>query len=205
MSLVNLLDRTELFTVNHEIREELGKALGDLVTLVASVSIKFHKAIHGLGRSSVSVDLYREFSSQIQTFRQRCEKISLFMWKHQLLKENVDIERGLSSYSQDVEPSQILTVSVAELQAIKTWLSPDDRVLTNVVETTSHLAHDREELTCLWMGQYLARFLKSPLKTLSIAGKPGSGKTVLGSVIVDNLQHPIGNVSYNTIFVPISK
>ncbi|RJE20638.1 NACHT domain protein [Aspergillus sclerotialis] len=186
MSLVNLLDRTELFTVNHEIRELLGQALGDLVTLVASVSIHFHKAIRGLSGSSVSVDLYRTFSGQIQTFRQRCEKVALFMWRHQLLKENVDVER------------------VSEIHSIRSWLSPDDRVLTNVAETTSHLAHDREELTCLWMGQYLVRFLKSPLKTLSIAGKPGSGKTVLGSVIVDNLQHPISGVHYNVLFVPIN-
>lgn len=69
----------------------------------------------------------------------------------------------------------------------------------------SHLAHDREELTCLWVGPYLTRFLKGENNTLSISGKPGSGKTVLSSVIVDYLQHPIGGVSYNTLFIPISE
>lgn len=77
--------------------------------------------------------------------------------------------------------------------------------MTNVAESTSHLAQDREELTCLWMAPYLARFLKSKLQTLTITGKPGSGKTVLASVILDHLQHPIGGVSYQTLYVPVSK
>lgn len=60
-------------------------------------------------------------------------------------------------------------------------------------------------MTCLWMAPYLTRFLKSPNKTLTIGGKPGAGKTVLASVIVDHLQHPIGGVTYKTLFVPVSK
>jgi hypothetical protein len=94
---------------------------------------------------------------------------------------------------------------VFDPKAIKLWLSPEDRVLGNVAEQSSHLAHDREEMTCLWMAPYLARFLKSPLKSLAIAGKPGSGRTVLASVIVDQLQHTIGGISYATLFVPISE
>lgn len=94
---------------------------------------------------------------------------------------------------------------MSEVKTIRSWLAPQDRVLGNVVEMSSHLAHEREELTALWMGPALARFLRSPSKTLTISGKPGSGKTVLASVIVDHLQHPIGGVSYRTLFVPISK
>lgn len=94
---------------------------------------------------------------------------------------------------------------MSDPKAIKLWLSPEDRVLGNVAEQSSHLAHDREEMTCLWMAPYLARVLKSPLKTLAIAGKPGAGRTVLASVIVDQLQHTIGGVSYATLFVPISE
>lgn len=51
----------------------------------------------------------------------------------------------------------------------------------------------------------MGRFLKNKQKSLHISGKPGSGKTVLASVIVDCLQHPIGGVTYNAIFVPISE
>lgn len=93
-----------------------------------------------------------------------------------------------------------------EVKSIRSWLSPDDPALANVTEAVSQFAQDREEMTCLWMTPYLARFLKSQdLKTLAITGKPGSGRTVLASVIVDYLQHPIGGLSYHTLFVPISK
>lgn len=60
-------------------------------------------------------------------------------------------------------------------------------------------------MTCLWMAPYLTHFLKSDKSTLSFTGKPGSGKTVLASVIVDRLQDPIGGTSFKTLFVPISK
>lgn len=91
------------------------------------------------------------------------------------------------------------------VKSVRFWLSPEDRVLSHLAENTSHLAHEREELTCLWMAPYLTRFLKSQNTTLSFSGQPGSGKTVLASVIVDRLQDQIGGVTYNTLFVPISK
>lgn len=78
-------------------------------------------------------------------------------------------------------------------------------MVAGVADSASHLAHERQELTCLWMGPYLARFLASDSQILSIAGKPGSGKTVLSSVVVDHLQHPIAGVTYSTLYIPISK
>ncbi|KAJ5176019.1 uncharacterized protein N7482_001896 [Penicillium canariense] len=185
-ALVNLLERTELFSVSQEIKEQLILALADLVTLVASVSTHFHKAIRGLTTASVSVNIYDTFPGQIQSFRERCGKISDAMWRHQLAKENIDTER------------------VAVVKSVRSWLAPEDRVLSHLAENTSHLAHEREEMTCLWMGPYLTRFLKSQNHTLSFYGKPGSGKTVLASVIVDRLQEQIGGVSYKTLFVPIN-
>lgn len=94
MVLVNLLERTELFTVSQEIKEQLVLALTDLVTLVASVSTYFHKAIRGLTKKSISVNIHATFSGQIESFRGRCERISESMWKHQLLKDDLDGERG---------------------------------------------------------------------------------------------------------------
>lgn len=94
---------------------------------------------------------------------------------------------------------------VSVLKAVKSWLAPEDRVLSHLAENTSHLAHEREEMTCLWVSQHLTNFLKSQKRTLAITGKPGSGKTVLASVIVDRLQDPIGGVTYKTLFVPISE
>ncbi|KAH8649375.1 NACHT domain protein [Xylariales sp. PMI_506] len=184
--LVNLLERTELFSVSQDIREQLVLALSDLVTLVASVSTHFHKAIRNLTTSSLSINIYGTFPGEIKAYMERCEKTTESMWRHQLLKENMDASK------------------VSEVKTIKKWVAPEDPALNHVVNTLSHLAHDREELTCLYIGPYLTRFLKSPQKSLSITGRPGSGKTVLSSVIVDYLQHPIGGITYNTIYVPIN-
>ncbi|KAK2736384.1 hypothetical protein FQN55_001680 [Onygenales sp. PD_40] len=186
MVLLNLLERAELFNVSQEIREHLVLALGDLVTLVASVSTYFHRAIRGLTKGSISVNIYVTFPGQIQAFHQRCEKITESMWSHQFQKENVEGDK------------------VFEIKSIRSWLGPDDPVLRNAAESTSYLAQNREELTCLWLGPHLASFLKSSYKSLCVTGKPGSGKTVLASVVVDQLQHPIGGVSYNTLFVPLN-
>ncbi|KAJ5833009.1 NACHT domain protein [Penicillium riverlandense] len=185
-TLVNLLARTELFSVSQEIKEQLILALSDLVTLVASVSTHFHKAIRELTTTSISVNIYDTFPGQIQSFRERCGKIAESMWRHQLAKENIDTDR------------------VSVVQSVRSWLAPEDRVLSHLAENISHLAHEREELTCLWMSSYLTRFLKSPATTLSFSGKPGSGKTVLASVIVDRLQEQIGGVTYNALFIPIN-
>lgn len=95
MGLVNLLERTELFGVSQEIREQLVLALSDLVTLVASVATHFHKAISGMTTDSTSIDIYEVFSIQIHTFTDRCEKISESMWRHQLLRENFEGEKGM--------------------------------------------------------------------------------------------------------------
>ncbi|KAJ5090199.1 hypothetical protein N7532_008883 [Penicillium argentinense] len=186
LTLVNLLERTELFDVSQEIKEQLILALSDLVTLVASVSTHFHQVINDQASGSISVDIYNTFPGQINSFKDRCEKIAESMWRHQLTKEGVDAEK------------------VLVVKSVKSWLAPEDRVLSHLAENTSHLAHEREEMTCLWMAPYLTHFLKSDKSTLSFTGKPGSGKTVLASVIVDRLQDPIGGVTYKTIFVPIN-
>lgn len=99
-TLVNLLERTELFSVTQDIKEQLILALGDLVTLVASVSTHFHRVIRGMKPGSeVSVNIYETFPGQIQYFRERCSKIAEAMWRHQLAKENLDTERSKKDLS----------------------------------------------------------------------------------------------------------
>ena len=93
-SLANLLERTEMFSVSQEIREKLVMALSDLVTLVASVSTHFHKAISGLTSSSVSLSIYSIFPKQIKAFVDRCEETAEAMWKHQIMKEGMEPDKG---------------------------------------------------------------------------------------------------------------
>jgi ABC-type polysaccharide/polyol phosphate transport system ATPase subunit len=91
------------------------------------------------------------------------------------------------------------------MNIIKRWLEPEDPVLANVVEATSQFAQEREESTCVWMLPHLTRFLKLDQQMLTITGSPGSGKSILATVINDHLQQPVGDVSYRSIFVPISE
>ncbi|PWY65638.1 hypothetical protein BO94DRAFT_338846 [Aspergillus sclerotioniger CBS 115572] len=185
-SLGNLLERTELFSVTGDIRRQLVQALEDLVNLVAHVSTRFQKAVLRLGEDYEYINIYETFPNEIHRFHRGCEEIGESMWQQQLLKELGDEGK------------------VAEVKAVKSWLTPEDRVLSNVAETVSHLAHDREEMTCRWVKPSLFDFLTSQHKILSIAGKAGSGKTVLASVIVDSLQHPIRGITYKTLFIPIN-
>ncbi|KAJ5248908.1 hypothetical protein N7468_000359 [Penicillium chermesinum] len=205
-TLVNLLERTELFAVSQEIKEQLILALADLVTLVHSVSTHFHQAISGLTTASVSVNIYDTFPGQIQSFKDRCRKIAEAMWRHQLSRENIDTEKGrFTSIFLRAKVNCLPESSpVSLVKSVHHWLAPEDGVLARLAENTSHLAHEREENTCLWVGSALSLFLKKQTKTLAFSGKPGSGKTVAASVLVDRLQDPIGSVTYKTLFVPIN-
>lgn len=129
MPFLNLLDRAELFNANHEIREQLVLALGDLVSLVANIATHFHKAIHGLNGSSVSIDIYRVFSNQIETFRQRCEKVSVSLWGQQLIKENVPPGKGnVVPVPFLLLPSSMLTILI--FQWLKSVRSSHGSLLT---------------------------------------------------------------------------
>jgi hypothetical protein len=94
MSLVNLLERTELFGVSQEIRKQLSLALSDLITLVAAVATHYHRAISDASSESVSINLYSSFAGQIKAFHERCDKITESMWRYQLLVGHMDAEAG---------------------------------------------------------------------------------------------------------------
>lgn len=82
--------------MSQEIKEQLILALTDLVKLVARVSTHFHNALRTANKTSISVNIYGTFAGQIESFRSRCDKISQEMWKHQLVNDGLDGERGKS-------------------------------------------------------------------------------------------------------------
>ncbi|KAF5861218.1 hypothetical protein ETB97_000473 [Aspergillus alliaceus] len=183
--LEDLLRHSEIVAINAEVREQMVLAFLDLLTLVCGVSIHIQKALAGLGLSVYNIN--ETFASQIQTLHQRYEDVGDFVFKSQLLEENFDEQR----------------VS-GELHSIKTWLVSDDPVLAGFAKTGARLSSRREAITCSWIWPYVTRFLKSQRKTLCFAGSPGSGRSVLASVILDNLQEPFRHVSYDVLFVPIN-
>ncbi|KAK4245580.1 hypothetical protein C7999DRAFT_16221 [Corynascus novoguineensis] len=186
MPMVNLLERTELLNVSQEIQEQLALALSDLVVLVVSVATRLDKAKGDASTKAVSVEIYSTFSRPIKAFLDRCENVAEAMWRYRLLVKNRGVE------------------AVSDVKLVKHWLAPEDHVLTIVAVGRSLLAHDREGFTCSWVAPHLTRFLTGQDKILSISGQPGSGKSVLSSVIVEYLQRPIAGVHYNALYIPIS-
>ncbi|KAJ5513442.1 hypothetical protein N7463_002994 [Penicillium fimorum] len=182
--LGNLLDRAELFVVSSDIKDQLILALADLVTLVVCVATHFHRSL--LASESVSVDVYSSFPGPIDNFRGRCEHISQLMWRHQLTREGLDGDKAVG------------------IDALKDWLQPEDPVVTQINEATAPSAQEREEATCMWVKPYLIRFLKGEQQMLSITGKPGSGRTVLSTVINDYMQSAVGGTRYMSILAPIN-
>ncbi|KAJ5301736.1 hypothetical protein N7508_006599 [Penicillium antarcticum] len=181
--LGNLLDRAELFVVSSDIKDQLVLALADLVTLVVCVARHFHRLL--LSSESVSVDIHSTFPGPIESFRSHCEHASELMWRHQLMREGLNGDQAVG------------------INTLKDWLQPEDPTLAQITEMASS-AQEREEGTCMWMKPYLTRFLKGEQQVLSLIGKPGSGKTVLSTVINDYLQHPVGGTRYTSILVPIN-
>lgn len=92
-SLVNLLERVELFDVSVDISYQLGSCLADLVRLVATVATRFHNEIRSRP-GWVSVDIYDTFHKEISSFRARCDSIADAMWRHQLSRES-NVGRGM--------------------------------------------------------------------------------------------------------------
>jgi tetratricopeptide (TPR) repeat protein len=94
--------------------------------------------------------------------------------------------------------------TVVGINALKYWLQPEDPALAHVTESIAFSAQEREEATCMWVKPHLTRFLNGEQQVLSIIGKPGSGKTVLSTVISDYVQHPAGEPRYTSILAPIN-
>ncbi|KAJ0421188.1 hypothetical protein BJY00DRAFT_312374 [Aspergillus carlsbadensis] len=186
VAMDNLLSRAELFAVSQSIKDQVVLALADLVSLVVGIANHFHKRLEGVQSKSVTIDIHSTFAGPIESFRTRCETVSELMWKHQLLQEGLVEGRA------------------TEIKTLRQWLEPEDPVLTHITKFTAQFAQEREESTCLWLNPYITRFLKSDQRTLAITGKPGSGKSILATVINDQLQHPIGGVNYMPLFIPIN-
>jgi hypothetical protein len=182
--LGNLLDRAELFVVSSDIKDQLILALADLVTLVVCVARHFHRSL--VASELVSIDIYSTFPGPINSFRGRCEHVSELMWRHQLKRDGLDVDKAVG------------------INVLRDWLQPEDPVVAHVTEATAPSAQEREEATCMWVKPYLTRFLKGEQQVLSITGKPGSGKTVLSTVINDYLQYSVGGTRYMSILAPIN-
>lgn len=187
IALAALLDRSELFEVSTEVREQLAMSFTDVLRLFSNVAIRYRRTVTGMTSVHSSLDLYSAFSSVIKEFRARCIHISTLMWRYQMKQSGYELEEGL-------EPKDL-----------RVWLGPHDHILADVSSDHMTLANSREEMTCLWIEPHLANFVNSKDKVLAVTGRPGSGKTVLAGSIFERLQRPVARKSYSTLFASISE
>ncbi|KAL2167582.1 hypothetical protein VTG60DRAFT_1093 [Thermothelomyces hinnuleus] len=175
MPMVNLLERTELFNVSKEIQEQLILALSDLVGLVGSVATHFRKTIE----DAISKP---DASGKLDTSSTPISSFNLYSTFSEPIRTfRVRCERiGEIMWRYQLVMAKLDAEAVSDAELVKRWLAPEDRVLTSVA--------DRREN-----------------KILSISGRPGSGKSVLSSVIVEYLQRPILGVNYDALYIPIIK
>ena len=79
--------------MSKDIKDQLILALADLVTLVAGVASHFNRALQN--SQTVEIDIYHQFSESLSSFHSRCEAVSNLMWRHQLVREGLNGDKGL--------------------------------------------------------------------------------------------------------------
>ena len=87
--------------------------------------------------------------------------------------------------------------SASRVRAIRRWLSPTDLEPDFYKDDHYQSLSRKIPGTCDWFcqGQFLREWRDSPKRVLWISGKPGCGKTVLSSAIVENLNAEISESS----------
>lgn len=179
LELSPLLKRVDIITSSRLISDNLSKAFSELLSIVTGVAITFYQIVHGQS-SSTNIDIFTAFGSTIESFRQRVAQCSQDMW-------------SVSLTSSGLKESH-------SLEALHTWLAPQDTVLAFLASHNINLATRPEQFTCTWFQTHLTNFLRNGENTLVVEGRPGSGKTILANWTVDRLQRPIGR----KLFSPLS-
>ncbi|KAJ5652009.1 hypothetical protein N7507_009435 [Penicillium longicatenatum] len=166
--LANLL-RAAKVENNPKIVEHLIKAFVDLVSLVAAVSIHFYNVRKSSG--SLSTNIYEQLAGRIENLRSLYMSVTMAISMQRLQGETQNTESGKNLYE------------------ILSWLAPNDRVVAELIETTSRQVGERAELTCLWIRPYVSRFRRGEkVNNLHFSGQPGSGKSVSTQVILGYLR-----------------
>ncbi|KAI9817884.1 MAG: hypothetical protein M1827_001003 [Pycnora praestabilis] len=175
------LRNRQLFTVSEEIRQELGHAYADLLTLVTDVTVYYRKRSKDKSTTIAGTDFDSHFGRTVDAFFGRRDHIANEMWTHEL-QHSVDLGHAAIG-----------------INTIRQWLSPQDRTLQIISSNRMGTRGAREEFTCEWFQQHLLDFMRSKDNVLSINGRPGCGKSSLSSWIMERLQRPLGRKSYETV------
>ncbi|KAJ9664804.1 hypothetical protein H2201_005025 [Coniosporium apollinis] len=176
-TLLSFFRNRELFVFKDCIQHTLVAASADLVQLVSSLATYYssRRAI----TSSTEFDTL--FGSTVDAFFEHRNTALNIMWSCQL-KQSID--------------SGEITINV---QDIRQFLAPSDRVVDILMSNRMGSRSGREEFTCEWFRPFLIDFARSRDKMFLINGRSGTGKTVLGSWIIETLQRAQGKKSYQVL------
>ncbi|EON63778.1 hypothetical protein W97_03006 [Coniosporium apollinis CBS 100218] len=176
-TLLSFLRNRELFVFRENVQHTLVAASADLVQLVSSLTTYYSS----LRAFTSSTEFDTLFGSTVDAFFGHRNTALNLMWSCQL-------EQSIGSAD--------ITIDV---QDIRQFLALNDRVIEILMSNRMGSRSGREESTCEWFRPFLMGFVRSRDKMSLVNGRSGTGKTVLGSWIVENLQRAQGRKSYEVL------
>ncbi len=153
------------------IMEGVARAFSELLNIVAGIAISYYTAAHR-SHQGTRLDIYATYGAFIDNYRSRVLQCEREIWNFELRNQG---------YGDAIQ-----------IETLREWLAPKDKVLSFLSSNHISLASRAEEYTCLWFQSHMNQFFKHDEKVLLVEGPSGSGKTTLANWVVNRLQRPIG-------------
>lgn len=93
--------------------------------------------------------------------------------------------------------------STEEIETIRSFLQPQDRITQALMSDRISSRHRRAEYTCEWASKRLTDFARSKDDVLLVTGKECSGKSVLAGWLVDRMRNTKGRLAHEVISLSI--
>ncbi|KAI1428078.1 hypothetical protein F5Y12DRAFT_711393 [Xylaria sp. FL1777] len=171
LELSPLLRAENALRLAPSIMEGVARAFSELLSIVSGIAIGYYTAVHG-SRQTTRLDIYATFGASIENYRSRVQHCEHEIWNFELRNQG---------YGEAIQ-----------IETLREWLAPQDKVLAFLSSNHISLASRPEEYTCIWFQSHLNQFFKHDEKVLLVEGPSGSGKTTLANWVVNRLQRPIG-------------
>ncbi|KAI9703724.1 MAG: hypothetical protein M1836_007494 [Candelina mexicana] len=179
LTLSAFLNNSKLFMVDGGLQHTLAHAYAEFLSLAVNVSTYYTRK--DLSSTLDPGNFDSLFGETIDSFYGYRDIISDAMWTCKL-HHNV--------------AAKDITVDVRQ---IRQFLAPQDRTV-RILASDRMMSRDiRHDFTCAWFEQHLMDFTRSQDDLFFVAGKAGSGKSVLTGWIVDRLRRAHGKKAYEVI------
>ncbi|KAJ2989351.1 hypothetical protein NUW58_g3511 [Xylaria curta] len=172
LELSPLLRAENALRLASSIMEGVARAFSELLNIVSGIAINYYTVVHGSSQITTRLDIYANFGVSIENYRSRVQHCEHEIWNFELRTQGYD--------------------ETIQIETLKQWLAPQDKILAFLASNHISLASRPEEYTCIWLQSHLNQFFKSDDNVLLVEGKAGSGKTTLANWVVNRLQRPIG-------------